>query len=173
MSTNTIALSTRAIDAITAMADGSLAEIERLFAPNATNREADTEPPACRVPGPMGMHATALWLRAAYSDLAFDIHCTVTEGDLVAVHCTMRGRHTGPFVTYRQDGTVGDVFPATGRTFAVTHTHWLRFANDTIIEHWANRDDIGQAIQLGWIPPTPRYLLRMAGAKRRAKRRLR
>src|SRR5215472_15953627 len=31
-------------------------------------------------------------------------------------------------------------------------------------------DDLGMARQLGWIPPTPAYLLKMALAKRRAKR---
>jgi hypothetical protein len=29
---------------------------------------------------------------------------------------------------------------------------------------------LGTARQLGWIPPTPAYLLKMAGAKRRAQR---
>ena len=31
-----------------------------------------------------------------------------------------------------------------------------------VIEHWANRDDMGTALQLGWIPPSPVYLVRMA-----------
>ena len=43
-------------------------------------------------------------------------------------------------------------------------------AADETLEHWANRDDLGMARQLGWIPPTPAYLLKMARAKRRAKR---
>ena len=38
-----------------------------------------------------------------------------------------------------------------------------------MIEHWANRDDLGMAMQLG-VPPRPRYLARMALAKRRAVR---
>jgi len=42
-----------------------------------------------------------------------------------------------------------------------------------IIEHWANRDDLGMSRQLGWVPPTPAYLLRMARAKRQAVRELR
>jgi hypothetical protein len=32
------------------------------------------------------------------------------------------------------------------------------------------RDDLGMARQLGWIPPSPAYLIRMARAKRRAAR---
>ena len=39
-----------------------------------------------------------------------------------------------------------------------------------IVEHWDNRDDLGMARQLGWIPPTPAYLFKMARAKHRAKR---
>lgn len=52
--------------------------------------------------------------------------------------------------------------------------HWLRDAfadlafevHDTV----ADRDDFGMATQLGWVPPTPSYLWRMARAKRRAAR---
>ena len=40
-----------------------------------------------------------------------------------------------------------------------------------IAEHWANRDDLGQAAQLGWIPPSPVFLLRGALLKRRLSRR--
>ena len=57
----------------------------------------------------------------------------------------------------------------TGKTFASTQTHWLRIADDKVIEHWANRDDLGMAVELGWVPPTPLYLLRSALAKRRAR----
>ena len=46
-------------------------------------------------------------------------------------------------------------FPATGKTFASTQTHWLRIKDDKVIEHWANRDDLGMAVELGWVPPDP------------------
>ena len=52
----------------------------------------------------------------------------------------------------------------------VTQTHWFRLAGDKISEHWANRDDMGSARQLGWIPPSPLYLLRMVLATRRVRR---
>ena len=61
------------------------------------------------------------------------------------------------------------VFPPTGKTFATTETHWLRVADAQLIEHWANRDDLGTALQLGWVPPTPLYLARAALAKRRVR----
>jgi len=35
---------------------------------------------------------TARWLRNAFSDLAWEVHDVVHEGDLVVVHATMSGR---------------------------------------------------------------------------------
>ena len=49
---------------------------------------------------------------------------------------------------------------------AVTQTHWTRMRDGKVVEHWANRDDLAQARQLRWVPPTPLYLWRMARAKR-------
>ncbi|MBA2552761.1 MAG: hypothetical protein H0V10_03500 [Geodermatophilaceae bacterium] len=43
-------------------------------------------------------------------------------------------------------------------------------ADGKVIEHWANRDDLGTSMQLGWTPPTPWYLVRMLLATRRARR---
>jgi Fusaric acid resistance protein-like/Transcriptional regulatory protein, C terminal len=47
--------------------------------------------------------------------------------------------------------------------------YWFRHGDGKIIEHWANRDDLATARQAGWVPPSPRYLVRMALAKRRAR----
>ena len=152
------------------MATGDLADFERVVHPDAVNREAVDEPPAAREPGPLGFYATALWLRAAFADLAFEVHEVLAEGDLVVIHNTMSGRHHGPMVEYTPAGEVGDVFPPTGRTFETTQTHWFRLADGKVIEHWANRDDIGTAKQLGWVPPTPAYLIKMAKARRQARR---
>ncbi len=70
----------------------------------------------------------------------------VAEGDLVAVHCTMSGRHVRTFIGYEEDARVKEAFPPTGKTFATTQTHWLRIADGKVIEHWANRDDLGTAL---------------------------
>ena len=117
-----------------------------------------------------GYYSTALWLRAAFAGLHYDIHHAVTDGDLVVVNSTMNGRHVAPWVIYTEDATVDTVFPPTNKTFAMTQSHWFRIEDDRILEHWANRDDLGMARQLGWIPPTPAYLFKMARAKRHAKR---
>jgi predicted ester cyclase len=154
-----------------AMAHGARSDFEQIVHPRAVNREAATEPPAARQPGPAGFHATARWLRDMFADLAFDVHDIVAERDLVAMHVTMSGRHVNDAVFYHADATVDQVFPATGRAFAATQSHWYRVRDGMVIEHWANRDDQGMAVQLGWVPPTPLYLLRMQLATRRARRR--
>lgn len=159
-----------AVRSIQIMATGDLDAFHDVVHPNAVNRESAQEPPATRGQGPGAFHATALWLRAIYADLHWQIHETVEQGDIVAVHCTMSGRHVGPFLAYDAAGQVERAFPPTGRTFATTQTHWFRIADSKVIEHWANRDDLGTATQLHWVPPTPAYLLRTALATRRARR---
>ena len=83
----------------------------------------------------------------------------------------MSGRHTGVATIYGEDGGVAQAMPPTGKRFATTQTHWFRLRDGMVVEHWANRDDQGTAMQLGWVPPTPWYLVRMALATRRARRR--
>jgi predicted ester cyclase len=163
-----------ALASFEAMASGTRADFERLIAPDWVNHEAKDEPPAARQPyGPAACEATALWLRAAYSELRWDINEVVAERDLVVAHVTMRGRHTGEFVAYDAAGAIDEVFPPTGREFASPQTHWMRVTAGRMSEHWANRDDLGMAKQLGWVPPSPAYIARMTLAKRRARRRAR
>jgi predicted ester cyclase len=157
-----------AVRSIHAMAHGSRAEFDELLHPAAVDRENVVQPPSSRVPGPAGFYSTALWLRAAFADLRYDIHHVVANGDLVVVNSTMNGRHVAPFVVYTAEGEVDAAFPATGKSFSITQSHWIRIEDGKLIEHWANRDDLGQARQLGWMPPTPAYLFRMVRAKRRA-----
>jgi hypothetical protein len=57
----------------------------------------------------------------------------------------MNGRHIAPWAVYAEDGSVDTVFPPTGRTFAMTQSHWFLLEDGRIIDHWANRDDLGMA----------------------------
>lgn len=159
-----------AVRCIRMMGDGTREEFDQLVHPAAVNREAKAEPPAARQPGPAGTWASALWLRGAFADLHWEIHDIVGTGDLIAVHTTMSGRQIGPFVVYDETARPTQAFPPTGKTFAVTQSHWCRISGGQLIEHWANRDDLGQAVQLGWVPPTPLYIARMQVALRRARR---
>lgn len=115
-----------AVASLHAMGTGTLVDFEALYTPDAVNREAMTEPPDTRGAGPAALYATARWLRAAFSDLAWQVHDVVREGELVVLHATMSGRQTGHFVAYQPDGEVAIAFPPRGRRFAVTQTHWFR-----------------------------------------------
>lgn len=152
------------------MVDGSPADFDAVVHPEAHNREGVDEPPASWGRGPAAFHATALWLRGAFAELDFEVHDVVADGDLVVVHDTMSGRHTGTMVQYGPDGRPVRAFPPTGRRFASRQTHWFRVADGLVIEHWANRDDMATAVQLGWMPPSPRYLARTLLATRRARK---
>jgi predicted ester cyclase len=171
MSATSVTDDTRtAIRSMQLMGSGELADLETVYTADAVNREARNEPPDTRGTGPAAMYATARWLRSAFSELAWEIHDAVQDGDLVVVHATMSGRQTGPFVAYGPDAAIAAVFPPLGRRFAVTQTHWFRMRDGKVAEHWANRDDLGMGQQLGWTPPTPAYLARMLLARRRLRR---
>ena len=138
--------------------------------PEFVNREAGDEPPASRHErGPAAARATARWLRAAFSDLRWEVDEIVAERDLVVVHGTISGRHTGDFVGYDDKAEIEAVFPPTGRRFESSQTHWLRIADGKAVEHWVKRDNLGIAKQLGWLAPAPLYRVRMVLAKRRAR----
>src|SRR6478735_8000038 len=152
------------------MGDGDLRDFEAVVHPGARNREGEAEPPACRGTGPAAFYATALWLREAYADLHWEVHDMVAEGDIVVAHVTMSGRQVGTFVSYGPAALPAQAFPGRGRTFATTQTHGLRVQDGNVIEHWAQRDELGTPAELGWVPPTPLYLARSLFAKRKAMR---
>ncbi|QLY28968.1 ester cyclase [Nocardia huaxiensis] len=160
-------LAERAIHAVLA---GTVADLATLVHTGAVNREASAEPPATRGAGPTAFHATGEWLRAAFSELAWTTEREVVEGELVVTYGTLSGRHTGDFVVWTPDGSVERAFAPTGRTFTIRQVHFQRIADGLVLEHWAVRDDQGMAVQLGWIPPTPGFLLRCHRATKRARR---
>jgi predicted ester cyclase len=156
--------------AIRLMADGTLEEFRRVVHPDAINREAASEPLDCRGRGPEAFWGTARWLRSAFTEMAFSVTTVVVDGDLAVTHGTMTGRHTGDMVIWTPEGTVERAFAPTGKRFEVNHAHFLRFRDGMVVEHWAVRDDQTLAMQLGWVPPTPAYLVRCALATRRHRR---
>ena len=74
-------------------------------------------------------------------------HHLFGEGELVAHHMTIHGRHrasTMPLLT----GT-----EATGQEVAWTFIHIWRVVDGQVVEHWACRDDVGLLRQIGaWLP---------------------
>ncbi|WP_188587104.1 ester cyclase [Gordonia jinhuaensis] len=157
-----------ALRSMSDMGSGDRLDFDRTIHPDAINREAATEPSACRGRGPAAFWASAQWLRSAFPQVRHEVNHVVTESDLVVIHATMSGTHEGPFVLYGPDGEVRQAFAPTHKRFAVDQTHWFRMAQGLVVEHWASRDDMGMAEQLGWVPPSPMYLVRCARARRRA-----
>jgi predicted ester cyclase len=156
--------------AIDGVINGTLADLIAVVHPDATNREASAEPPATRGRGPHAFHATGEWLREAFSDLVWTTEHSTAENDMVVTYGTMSGRHTGNFVVWRPDRTVERAFVPTGKAFTVRQAHFQRLHDGLVIEHWAVRDDQGMAMQAGWIPPSPGFLIRCALATRTARR---
>jgi predicted ester cyclase len=125
------------------------------------NHMAFEEPPACAAPGLPGFLATSAWLRSAFADLSFELIEMADHPDHSIAHVWMRGRQTGPFVTF-PPGQRPVSFPPTGRPFEVRQTHIFRFRDGLHGQHIAVRDDLTMMMQLGHLPPGPAVALRMA-----------
>lgn len=70
----------------------------------------------------------------------------VAEGDWVAVRTICQGVHAAKVTM--NNGIFAEVEP-TGRPYTVQHIHLFRVVDGKIVEHWANRDDLGAARQVG------------------------
>ena len=79
---------------------------------------------------------------AAFSNFRYDIKHEIAEGNMVMVRGTYTGTHTGEFF---------GIAP-TGVHITTTGMHLWRIANNEIVEHWCNNDDLGVMRQLGVIP---------------------
>lgn len=93
-------------------------------------------------PGFEGVKKTMLWLASVFADQRWEIHNVIGDGDMVAVHCTHHGRHTGPLM---------GIAP-TNREVAYDYVHILRFQDGKAVEYWSVRDDMTLMRQLGVLP---------------------
>jgi predicted ester cyclase len=75
----------------------------------------------------------------------------VAEGEWVVVRGASSGTHRGVGRIPVNGGMLVGVQP-TGRHFEVQHIHMLQVRGGQIIEHFANRDDLGMMQQLGLLP---------------------
>jgi len=103
-----------------------------------------------------GVTRTMRWLHSVFSDLTFEIHHVIGEGETVAVHCTLRGRHTGELMG----------IPPTDRPVATPMVHILRFREGKAAEHWAVHDDMATMRQIGVLPAPPHHVPAGASASR-------
>ena len=117
--------------------------IERLMAPNAVAHGLGEAP----LTGPDEFKPIFRMFREALGDLQIEVARTVVEGEMVAVHCRVRGKH------------VGNAFgaPATWRPVEFWGITILRVRNGLIVEGWNAYDFLSMYQQLGWVrnPPLP------------------
>jgi predicted ester cyclase len=91
-------------------------------------------------------------IETTFPDARLEPLTMVAEGEWVTVRCLLRGTHEGmarhPFV---HEGLLAGI-PPTGKSVEVQHIHMFRLRDGQIVEHWASRDDIAMARQLGVLP---------------------
>jgi lactoylglutathione lyase len=95
--------------------------------------------------GPQGREGLKRILAVVDHDLGpvtVEEHHLIGEGDLVAQHLTLDGRHQGSTMPLLAD------VPMSARSVAWTFIHIWRVADGMIVEHWACRDDTGLLDQL-------------------------
>jgi steroid delta-isomerase-like uncharacterized protein len=98
------------------------------------------------------------WLHA-FPDCRYDIRRTVTEGDTVAVHMTLRATHQGDFAAV----------PASGRPIEVAGTDLWRIEDGRIAEGWTLCDIGTLFMQIGALPvPTTAAAVAPSPAEGRA-----
>jgi predicted ester cyclase len=76
------------------------------------------------------------------------LHEVVAEGDWVAVRTTCTGVHAVEPKVPVNSGIFNGQAPS-GRSYEVQHLHLFKVVDGRIAEHWANRDDLGAAKQVG------------------------
>jgi len=104
--------------------------------------------------GREGIQRTLEDILATFPDWRMDILEIGAHGDVVVVRCKVSGTHRGIGKRPVNGGMLVDVQP-TGKRFEVSHIHWYTLRDGKIVEHYANRDDLGMMRQLGLLPPIP------------------
>jgi predicted ester cyclase len=78
----------------------------------------------------------------------FTINEIVAEGEWVACRAIVTGKHDAQPRIPVDSGIYSFVKPA-GQPYTFQHMHLFKVVGGQIVEHWANRDDLGAARQLG------------------------
>jgi steroid delta-isomerase-like uncharacterized protein len=115
---------------------GRLELADELLAPDFLDHEAPPDAPR----GPESVKQTVRWLAAGLDDISYDVEDAFGEGDRVALRVTMHATHARDFMGR----------PPTGRRFSARQVHIFRVSDGRVAEHWAVRDDLGMARQLGF-----------------------
>ena len=102
--------------------------------------------------GREGIQRTLDDIFVTFPDWRMEILEMVAVGDVVVVRCKVSGTHRGIGRRPVNGGMLVGVQP-TGKRFEVSHIHWYTLRDEKIVEHYANRDDLGMMQQLGLVPP--------------------
>jgi len=122
-----------------AFSEGDLDLIDDLVADDAVGYDpAQPEP----IRGAEGMKELVTMYRSAFPDLAFEVHETLRDGDLVAVRWTSTGTH---------DGELMGIEP-TGKEVTVEGIEIDRVEDGKIVESRVSWDALGLLRQLGAVP---------------------
>lgn len=78
----------------------------------------------------------------------FEVKEMVAEGDWVACRAIVTGKHTSRPKLPVNHG-VPLIAEPRGKSYTVQHIHLFKVVKGKIVGHWANRDDLDGAIQLG------------------------
>ena len=122
---------------------GNMAAAAGFFAEDARNHG--------RPVGRKGVLAVMKDIQETFPDVRFTPLEFVVEGEWVSVRGTFSGTHRGIGRLPVNGGMLVGVQP-TGRHFEVQHIHMLQVHDGKIVEHFANRDDLGMMQQLGLLP---------------------
>jgi predicted ester cyclase len=76
------------------------------------------------------------WMEQSFAERSVEVHCATAEGDRVMIWLTVHATHVGSGFPWLQ------ARPASGRRVAWKQVHIFRLTGDTIVEHWAVRDDL-------------------------------
>ncbi len=96
--------------------------------------------------GRAGFRTIMQKLTKAFPDMKHRLEDLIAEDDKVVLRVTVSGTHTGPLEF------VNRPLAATGKAFTTTHIHIFRIRDGQVVEHWAERDDLGMMKQLGALP---------------------
>jgi len=91
-------------------------------------------------------------IHTRFPDVNLSIERIVATGDEVIVLQNYSGTHRGVGQLPVDGGLLVGVTP-TGKHFSVQHIHWYTLKDGLIVDHRANRDDVGMMVQLGLIVP--------------------
>ena len=109
--------------------NGDFAKLDEFAAPNFV----DHNPGPGQAPGAEGVKQFFTAMRAAVSDLRVNVEQIIAEGDKVAAHVSISGRHTGELMG----------IPPSGKDVVMRVSDIVRIENGKAVEHWGVEDMSG------------------------------